>query len=161
MMKIQNNNTFWYEELKFESLDEFIRWRYSYGINETALPFYNMVFRGIGCANTYKLIPSAFRDGKNNLPMILEYNFILNGVTMHITPNISEIRRAEILGLCSFYIEANRQGLAVPDIEYIKSNMFVEYHNNYNENTDGQALLPQEHFDHIFPNSIHGQSDSY
>lgn len=134
MPEILNNNPFWYKEFEFESLDDFLKWRYSYGINETALPFYNMVFRGIGCANTYKLIPSAFREGKNNLPKILEYNPIFDGITIPIKPDVSEIRRAEILELCSFYIEANRQGLVVPDVEYIKSNMFVEYHNNYNEN---------------------------
>lgn len=128
MREIENSKMPWYKEFEFDSLDDFIRWRYRYGINDSALPIKNMVFRGIGCAKSYKLIPSAFRTNKHNSISILDYSPNLKGMKNCCSASVSELVKSEVNELSIFFAEANKHGLSLPDTDYFKSNTSVKYH---------------------------------
>lgn len=121
----------WYVEYDCESLDDFRKWLCDCSTNGKESPIEKMVFRGLGRAYSYKLIPSAYRDGEQKRLSILNYHVAQDVLNADYRPSKDTVVRAELSELQEFYKEANRQGLALPDIDYFKSHWLVKYNESY------------------------------
>ena len=141
-----NNERNWYGEYEFDSLDDFREWQCSFKTNGALSPIEGMVFRGVGKAHGYSLIPSAFRNStdKPNWPTIMKYHPFFNDVINHsVNPTFAAVVHAEVAELILFYKEANKYGLHLPSNEYVKTHSFVQ---NYDSFVDKSPIWPSESF---------------
>lgn len=124
----------WYKEIYFDSLDDFREWYSKRSINDIILSEKKLVYRGLGKANTYQLIPSAFR--KNEQTKLLEIlKFLPDNLSAvfptNTPPILFHVAQAELSELHRFYTEANTQGLTLPDPPYFQKQSSVKYHQKY------------------------------
>lgn len=134
-----DKNAPWYIEYEFDSLDDFRQWKIKYGTTGILLPIEDMVYRGVGMSNSYKLIPSAFREQKLNYLndsektrlSILDFHPSHSKFVGDHETSCIDIVTAELSALLYFYKEANLQGLKLPNVEYFKEKLFVQYHERY------------------------------
>lgn len=125
----------WYKEFHFDSLDEFRSWYGNKGISESIISPRKFVFRGIGKANNYTLIPAAFRQNVRGLPSIVQFlpNNLGDSLPAKQQPILYYIALAELTELQLFYAEANMKGLVLPNIDYFQEQLSVAYHRKYLE----------------------------
>lgn len=123
----------WYAECVFDSLDDFRSWFGSLNIQRLLCYLDHMVYRGVGKANTYKLIPNAFRDNERGLPSIVKYlpNNLGQVLSASNPPINHYIAQAELSILQTLYNEANMQGLRVPRISLFQNSSTQQFHHEY------------------------------
>lgn len=119
-----NDKKTWFAEITFASLSDFYVWKLKQRI---VYPFEQFVFRGHSRCDSYKLLPTALRYGKDEMLRVLDFHPSKSVLSLQ-NIQYGRIIEAEYISLMEFAKVANRMGLYIPNSSVIAEGLL---YNNY------------------------------